>query len=121
MADDSLFFCPQCSGSKDMFLEVAESVLEVEDALDLTEMESEHVPIYTVNDETLEVRVGQIGAEHPQDRDHMIEWIEVRDESGDVVDRVYFGESDEITALFSIDTEEPFEVYASCSEHGIWK
>ena len=59
--------------------------------------------------------------EHSQDRDHMIEWIEVRDEYGEVVDRVYFGISDEVTASFSIDTEDDFEVYASCSEHGIWK
>lgn len=51
----------------------------------------------------------------------MIEWIEVRDEYGEVVDRVYFGISDEVTASFSIDTEDDFEVYASCSEHGIWK
>ncbi len=121
IADDSIFMCPQCGGSKDIFIEVEESIIEVEDPNDLTELESEHVPIYTVEDETLVVRVWQAGVEHPQDRDHMIEWIEVRDEYGEVVDRVYFGISDEITASFSIDTEDDFEVYASCSEHGIWK
>lgn len=120
-ADDSVFMCPQCGGSKDVFMEVVESVIEVEDPGDLTEIEAEHVPVYSIVDEILTVRVGQMGAEHPQDREHMIEWIEVRDEYGDVVDRVYFGENDEITAAFSIDTEEVFEVFASCSEHGIWK
>lgn len=113
--------CPQCGSSKDLFLEVEESILEVEDPTDLTEIEAEHVPIYSVSDEILTVRVGQIGAEHPQDAEHMIEWIDVRDEHGDVVDRVYFGENDEVTAFFSIDTDDFFEVFASCSEHSIWK
>lgn len=123
IADDSVFMCPQCGGSKDVFMEVVESIIEVEDPTDLTEIEAEHVPVYVINDEeTLVVRVGQMGCEHPQDKEHMIEWIEVRDESGDVVDRVYFGENEEeITAAFSIDTDEDFTVLACCSEHGIWK
>lgn len=120
-ADDSRFMCPQCGGSKDIFIEVEESIIEVEDPADLTEIESEHVPIYTVNDDVLTVRIGQNGSEHPQDHEHMIEWIEVRDEYSDVIDRVYFWENDEVTAVFSIDTDEKFEVLASCSEHGIWK
>ncbi len=120
-ADDSVFACPQCSSSKDLFLEVEETVLEVEDPADLTEIEAEHVPVYSVADEILTVTVWQIGSEHPQSADHMIEWIEVRDEYGEIVDRVYLGENDEQTALFSIDTEDFFEVFASCSEHGIWK
>lgn len=51
----------------------------------------------------------------------MIEWIEVRDEYGETLDRVYFGENDEVEAVFCVDTDEKFEVLASCSEHGIWK
>ena len=56
-ADDSVFVCPQCSSSKDLFMEVEETVLEVEDPTDLTEIEAEHVPVYSVASEILTVTV----------------------------------------------------------------
>ncbi len=120
--DDSTFYCPQCGASKDMFLDIQETPVEVDDAKDLTEMEMEHVPTYFFQDEDLVVRVGSLGVEHPQEADHMIEWIEIRDTLGETVDRVYFGEVDTIIeARFAVDSDEEFGVYASCSEHGIWK
>lgn len=120
-ADDSVFICPQCGLSKDMFIEVEDSVTEVEDPLDLMEIEAEHVPVYRISDDTLEVRVWQLGSEHPQDEAHRIEWIEVKDKNNEVIERVYFGPDEEATALFSVDLDEEFEVFALCSEHGIWK
>ncbi len=120
-ADDSIFICPQCGCSKDMFMEVEDQIVEVEDPSDLTELEAEHVPVFRFIDEVLEVRVGQLGADHPQDIAHRIEKIEVRDENGDVFETVFFGPDEEVTALFSIDPEEEFEVYALCSEHGLWR
>ncbi len=38
-----------------------------------------------------------------------------------MIDRMYFGENEIPEARFSIDEDEIFHVYASCSEHGIWK
>ena len=59
--------------------------------------------------------------EHPQDTDHMIEWIGVFDETNEIIDCKYFSPGEECIALFSIDRDDFFEVRAACSEHGIWK
>jgi desulfoferrodoxin-like iron-binding protein len=120
-ADDSIFSCPQCGSSKDMFMEIQESPVEVEDPNDLTEMEAEHVPLFFFENEELVVRVGAAGMEHPQEVDHSIEWIEIRDGADEVVERVYFGENESPEARFSLDEDEEFSVFACCSEHGIWK
>lgn len=121
MIDDATFSCPQCGASKDIFLEIRDEPITVEDPTDLNEIEAEHTPIYYFEDEELVVEVGELGVEHTQTLDHKIEWIELRDEYGDLLDCVYFGLDEPVVARFSVDEEEKFEVFACCSEHGIWK
>jgi desulfoferrodoxin (superoxide reductase-like protein) len=67
----------------------------------------------------LVVQLWAFGSDHPEDPEHRIEWIEVRDEYGDPIERHYVYEATEY--LFSIDIEEPFEVIACCNIHGLWK
>lgn len=121
MIDDSEFLCPHCWASKDIFIEVEDPVVEVEDPEDLNELESEHVPMYRFSDDTLEVWIGDGDSEHPQEAVHRIECIDLRDSDGNIVDRVYFSEWETPKANFSIDEEEDFQITATCSEHGTWK
>ena len=118
-ADDSVFECPQCQCTKDSFLEVDEVVVEVSDPKDLTDMEAEHTPTYTFRDDVLVVNLGSFDIDHPTDPEHCIEWIEVRDEDGEPIDRQYV--HGETQFYFSIDPEDPFEVVACCNIHGLWK
>lgn len=119
--DETTFSCPHCDASKDQFVEVVEEVVEVSDPDDMTEMESEHVPVFRVVDDELWVSIGAHDAEHPQEDGHFIEWIEVRDAAGDLIERMYFAPDQEPIAKFAIDLEEVGEVRASCIQHGIWK
>ena len=118
-ADDSVFECPQCQSTKDSFLEIDEIVIEATDPNDLTELESEHIPAFFCRDEALVVQLWALGSDHPDDPEHRIEWIEVRDEYGDPIERQYTHQASEY--LFSIDMEDPFEVIACCNIHGLWK
>ena len=104
--NEAIFACPHCNASKDQFVEVVEEVMEVSDLDDLTDMESEHVPVYRVVDDELLITMGLNGAEHPQEAGHFIEWIEVIDASGDLIDRTYFSPEDSPVARFPVDLED---------------
>ncbi len=77
--DPSTFLCPHCGASHDQFIEVRDEILEPEDIHDLSEVEAEHLPYYFFEDEDLVVRVGYPDSEHPQEKEHRIEWIEIVD------------------------------------------
>lgn len=87
----------------------------------MTDLECEHVPVYFFEENEIVVRIGAYGAEHPQESGHSIEWIEILDEGGEVLERAYFLPGQEVEARFDFDEEEIGEVRACCSEHGIWK
>ena len=77
--DPSTFLCPHCGASHDQFIEVRDEILEPEDIHDLSEVEAEHLPYYFFEDEDLVVRVGYPDSDHPQEKEHRIEWIEIVD------------------------------------------
>ncbi|MDD6466928.1 MAG: desulfoferrodoxin family protein [Erysipelotrichaceae bacterium] len=75
-----------------------------------------HVPVVTVTDHKVEVKVGSVP--HPMIPEHYIQWIVVETEKGFQIH--YLEPSDQPEAVFYV--EEPIiAVYEYCNLHGLWK
>ena len=76
-----------------------------------------HVPVYTVNDNRVEVVVGDVI--HPMAEEHYIEWISLQTKQGN--QRKLLLPGMEPKATFLIETDDEVEaVYAYCNLHGLW-
>ena len=77
-----------------------------------------HVPVYTVNDNRVEVVVGDVI--HPMAEEHYIEWICLETEHG--IQYAHLNPDDKPKAKFSIcDGDEVRAVYAFCNQHDLWR
>ena len=77
-----------------------------------------HVPVYTLEGNTVKVKVGSV--EHPMTDDHHIEWIAIETESGNQRKELKAGDKPEATfALVPYDKAK--SVYEYCNLHGLWK
>lgn len=77
-----------------------------------------HIPVITVDGNTVKVVVGTII--HPMQPDHKIEWIYLQTNQGGQRKCLCKKESPE--AVFALaEGEEPVAVYAYCDLHGLWK
>ena len=77
-----------------------------------------HVPVYTVDGNTVKVKVGSM--EHPMTDAHRIEWIAIETESGNQRKKLKAGDKPEATfALVPYDKVK--SVYEYCNLHGLWK
>ena len=77
-----------------------------------------HVPVYTVTDNTVTVKVGSTA--HPMTEAHRIEWIAIETENGNQRRELKPGDSPEATfALVPYDKVK--NVYEYCNLHGLWK
>lgn len=77
-----------------------------------------HVPVYTVNGDTVNVCVG--AAMHPMTPEHLIEWIALHSSSG--IDFRMLSAGQKPCAAFRLLEGETIEnVYAYCNIHGLWK
>jgi len=77
-----------------------------------------HVPVYTVENNIVKVKVGEIA--HPILEEHFIEWISIQTKQGNQRKALHPGEQPEICfALCEGDAVEA--VYAYCNLHGLWK
>ena len=77
-----------------------------------------HVPVYTVKDNLVTVRVGS--TEHPMTEAHHIEWIAIETENGNQRKELKAGDKPEATfALVPYDKVQ--SVYEYCNLHGLWK
>ena len=77
-----------------------------------------HVPVYTVEGNTVKVKVGS--AEHPMTDAHHIEWIAIETENGNQRKELKAGDKPEATfALVPYDKVK--SVYEYCNLHGLWK
>lgn len=77
-----------------------------------------HVPVYTVENDTVHVKVGSV--EHPMTDAHWIEWIIAETNKGFAVRQLTPSDKPEADFVLS-DGEELKEVYAYCNLHGLWK
>ena len=77
-----------------------------------------HVPVYTLDGNTVKVRVGSV--EHPMTDAHHIEWIAIETENGNQRKELKPGDKPEATfALVPLDKVK--SVYEYCNLHGLWK
>ena len=74
-----------------------------------------HVPVYSINDEVIYVKVGEVN--HPMEEAHYIMWIALV--HNDEIIKVNLKPGDDPEAIF--DYVENAEIYAYCNLHGLWK
>ncbi|MCH3917019.1 MAG: desulfoferrodoxin [Spirochaetia bacterium] len=77
-----------------------------------------HVPVVTVNGNTIEVNVGSV--DHPMTEAHLIQWIYIQTEQGG--QRKILKAGDKPHATFSLAAgDKAVAAYAYCNLHGLWK
>lgn len=82
------------------------------------EGKEKHVPVLTMNGNTLLVAVGSTA--HPMLPGHFIEWIYVKTDRGAYRKNLRAGE--EPKAFFTLEEgEKVVEAYSYCNLHGLWK
>ena len=77
-----------------------------------------HVPVYTVEGNTVKVKVGS--AEHPMSDAHRIEWIAIETENGNQRKELKPGDKPEATFAL-VPRDKVKSVYEYCNIHGLWK
>ena len=77
-----------------------------------------HVPVYTVENNIVHVRVGEV--EHPMTPEHFIEWVSIQTNQGNQRKALKPGDQPEICFALC-DGDEVEAVYAYCNLHGLWK
>lgn len=75
-----------------------------------------HVPIVTVDGDTVHVAVGSV--EHPMTEAHYIQWIYLKTEKGG--QRKCLTPSDKPYASFKLVDDKPVAAYEYCNLHGLW-
>ena len=81
-----------------------------------TELIPKHVPVISVDGDTVTVKVGSV--EHPSLDTHYIEWIVLVTTGGFQIHYLKPGMKPE--AVFKVN-EEPVAAYEYCNLHGLWK
>ena len=77
-----------------------------------------HVPKVEIKDNTVLVSVGEI--EHPMTQEHLIEWVMVETENGNLFKKLKAGDKPFVS--FSLpENEKAVNVYSYCNLHGLWK
>lgn len=76
-----------------------------------------HVPVVTINGDTMEVNVGSI--DHPMTAEHHIAFVYVQTENGGM--RKNLPVDGKPHATFALGGEKPVAVYEYCNLHGLWK
>ena len=76
-----------------------------------------HIPVATVNGNTVEVVVGSVS--HPMAEEHHIAWVYLETTKGGQRKALTPGSEPKVS--FALCDEEPVAVYAYCNLHGLWK
>ena len=77
-----------------------------------------HVPVYTLDGNTVKVKVGSV--EHPMTDAHHIEWIAIETENGNQRKELKSGDKPEATFAL-VPRDKVKSVYEYCNLHGLWK
>lgn len=77
-----------------------------------------HVPVYTLEGNTVKVKVGSV--EHPMTDAHHIEWIAIETENGNQRRELKPGDKPEATFAL-VPRDKVKSVYEYCNLHGLWK
>ena len=76
-----------------------------------------HIPAVTLGDDTVEVNVGSV--DHPMEKVHWIEWVQLVTDKGSY--RKWLNPGEAPNVKFLLKEEKPLAVYAYCNLHGLWK
>lgn len=79
--------------------------------------QEKHVPVVTVEGDTVKVAVGAVA--HPMLEEHFIQWIYLKTEHGALRHELKPGEAPEAT--FCLNGEKALAAYEYCNLHGLWK
>lgn len=119
-----LYYCPIC---KNLIVMVNDSGINphccgkamVELHANTTEAAVEkHIPAVKVNDNVVEVVVGDVI--HPMVTEHFIDFVVLETNKGHQLHRLQVNETPATTFKLA-DDEKPVAVYAYCNLHGLWK
>lgn len=77
-----------------------------------------HVPVYSVENNIVNVKVGSV--DHPMVEVHYIEWILIETTKGHQVAYLAPNSAPEATFVLG-ENESLINVYAYCNLHGLWK
>jgi len=77
-----------------------------------------HVPVVTINNNIVEVNVGEV--DHPMTEEHYIECIIIETSKGVRINNLT-PEDKPHTSFILEDNEELLNTYAYCNLHGLWK
>lgn len=77
-----------------------------------------HVPVVEAIDGGYKVKVGSVP--HPMQSGHWIQWIELHNEDGSLIQRKFLTPSDEPAAEFKTDAAK-VTAKEYCNLHGFWK
>lgn len=76
-----------------------------------------HLPVYALNNNLLEVKVGSVL--HPMIEVHNIMWVYVETEKGSQLKRLEVNKDPVVS--FSFVDDKPVAIYAYCNLHGLWR
>ncbi len=76
-----------------------------------------HIPVYTVNGNTVSVKVGSV--EHPMQDVHYIEWIALETKNGYELRELKPGDAPQCEFALA-NGDEVINVFAYCNLHGLW-
>ena len=76
-----------------------------------------HVPVYTVQDNTVTVNVGSVT--HPMTVEHLINWVALETEQGTQIKHLKADGEPVVTFALAKD-DAVKKVYAYCNLHGLW-
>lgn len=112
----------KCAGGEAVLMEMGDDVCKIE-GLELLKANStdaageKHVPVVSVEDGLVVVRIGSVP--HPMLEEHYIEWVCLKTSYGTNCCKLNPGDEPEVK--FPIQPDEVEEVYAYCNLHGLWK
>lgn len=76
-----------------------------------------HVPVYTVQDNTVTVNVGSVT--HPMTAEHLINWVALETEQGTQIKHLT-ADSEPIVTFALAKGDAVKKAYAYCNLHGLW-
>ena len=123
MKKTRFYICPHCRNTVEMVYDTDIKLFccgdEMKELLPNTVEASgeKHIPEVKANGNTVEVNVGSV--DHPMEKIHWIEWVQLVTDKGSYRKWLNPGEAPKVT--FLMDGEKPLAVYAYCNLHGLWK
>ena len=122
-AEQKFFICRHCGNLVGMVNNAGVSIIccgeKMEELVPNTvdAATEKHVPVVTVEGNTVEVNVGSVN--HPMLPEHFIQWIYLETAKGGQRKNLQPGEAPHAT--FLLDDDEPIAVFEYCNLHGLWK